>query len=121
MWRFDMGIIRVALVAGALALAVGAQSQTPASDSPKLTARELFYAAPEPAKRPVSGSKPQTSNKKTSPASQTTETTQSSVAEVRPKSSASSASAPIISVSDSGPLGLRYTILQRSGGQNVEV
>ena len=117
-----MGIIRVALVAGALALALNAQSQTPASDSPKLTARELFYAAPEPAKRPANVSKPQTSNKRPSSTNQTTEITQSSGAEVRPKSSASSSSSvPIISVSDSGPLGLRYIILQQSGGQNVEV
>jgi hypothetical protein len=118
------------MVVGALSLAVGAQSQTPAPDSPKLTARELFYAAPEPAKRPANGTKPQNSSKRTSPASQpneaapvnpTTEITQSSGTAVRQKSSASSSSVPIISVSDTGPLGLRYLILQQSGGQNVEV
>jgi hypothetical protein len=118
-----MGIIRAALMVGALALAVNAQSQTPASDSTKLTARELFYAAPEPAKRPVNGSKPQNSNKKTSPVNQTADAApaQSTSTEVRQKSSASSSSVPIIAVSDSGPLGLRYTILQQSGGQSVEV
>jgi hypothetical protein len=128
-----MRIIGVVLVAGIFALAVDGQAQTPASDSSKLTARELFYAAPDTAKQPVKGpAKPQAGNKRAPSATQTTPpaipanlpaaTTESKSSYTPQQSSASSTSAPLIAVSDSsGPLGLRYTILQQLRGQSVEV
>jgi hypothetical protein len=117
-------------VVGVFALAAAAQSQTPAPDAPKLSARELFYAAPDAAKSPAKGSKAQTTAKRAPSASQTipanrpAETTESKSVSTPPQGSVpsqGSTSVPVISVSDSGPLGLRYTILKQSDGQGVEV
>ncbi len=123
-------MIRIVLAGGVFALALGAQIQTPASSRPRLTARELFYAAPEPAKPAAKVSKVQTGPKRaaasqTSAANPTAETAESKNIDASQQSSSpqasTSTSVPIIAVSDSGPFGLRYTILQEMRGQSEEV
>jgi hypothetical protein len=119
-----MRIVRVLFVAGACALVSGAQSQNASADSQKLTARELFYAVRDTAKPAETGPKAPVAIRKApsanrpATASRPAESTQTNAIG---NTQQNSTSAPLISVSDSGPLGLRYTILQRSGGQNAEV
>jgi len=109
--------IRWCLAVGCgLAACAAAQEQ-----KSKLTARELFYAATEPAPAAKSGTKPKpVRHKNVAPA--TVETGSNST----PQDSVEARPLPVMHASyrpqgSRPPLGLRYTILKRTGDQQAEV